>query len=389
MDLDPSVDLARPHGLFVRVYLSSSGKEQATSQKALEAISGKYTARAVGTDTNTVLIDAGRDRYSLQLIERLDCRVFTLVGNFPQGNSIDWVDHVASYFGQSQAILQSLPERPISQLSVLIGFVDSETDAIVLSEHCSRDLNCEETARGITRGCLVTALDTIAEQDGDYPKQNYLVLPFRKPPSDSKPDISRFHEEFIHLAESVGKLDSLCRSNEPFFGSLATAERETQEAIEQETIDNLFVDFGSLRQTQISRLETWLGQLITKYSSLSMLASAIRRDSASADAYVAQIRSMLSRWNEKVFEGYPTNASTEMLLCEEKTKPFRNFLERAEALRAQLKTVLDSLQTFVGFAQQKTAERQANTLKLLTWVMAVFTIILVLIEVLTAFHILG
>lgn len=87
-------------------------------------------------------------------------------------------------------------------------------------------------------------------------------------------------------------------------------------------------------------------------------------------------------------DGYPTNTSAEMSQCETIIKRFRNFLDRADALRTQLETVLGSIQTYLGFAQQKTAERQGNILKLLTWVMAIFTIVLVLIEVLAALHIL-
>ena len=247
---------------------------------------------------------------------------------------------------------------------------------------------CEEKERGITRGCLVATLDRIAAQDGDYLSQNFLVASFRKTPSDSKPNISRFHQEFIRLAEFAGKLDRLCRSNEPFFGTLGTAEQEAQETIEKETTENIFVNLGNPGQIQINRLETWLGELVTKFSGLSLLASAIRRDCAVAEMYVTQTENVLRGWNEKAFEGYPTNASAEMSQCEAKIKRFRNFLDRADALRTQLETVLGLIQTYLSFAQQKTAERQGNILKLLTWVMAIFTIILVLIEILAALHIL-
>lgn len=165
-------------------------------------------------------------------------------------------------------------------------------------------------------------------------------------------------------------------------------EQETQETIERETTENIFLNVGNLGRTQINRLETWLGELVTKFSGLSLLASAIRRDYAAAEMYVTQTENVLRGWNERAFEGYPTNAMAEISQCEAKIKRFRNFLDRADALRTQLETVLGSIQTYLGFAQQKTAERQGNILKLLTWVLATFTIILVLLEVLAALHIL-
>jgi hypothetical protein len=390
MEPDRYVDLTNPHGLFVRVYSASDKEEAPTGQKVIEDIRDKYSPQAVMTDSSTISIGSGGDRYSLQLIEEPDCRIFVLVSNLPHGDSAtkDWLHHAPDYLRQGQAILQLLPERPISQFTVLVGFADSEETAISLSERCSRCLEREEKARGITRGCLVTAFDTVASQDSDYLSQNFLVASFRKAPSDSKPAISRFHLEFIRLADLTGKLDRLCRSNEPFFRSLGAAEQEAQEAIERETIENTFLNFGNLGQTQINRLQTWLGELVTKFSGLSVLASAIRRDYAAAKMYMMQTSNMLGQWNEKALEGYPTNASTEMSQCEAKIRRFRNFLERADALRTQLETVLGSIQTYLGFAQQKTEERQGNILKRLTWVMAIFTIILVLIEVLAALRIL-
>jgi len=390
MELDRYVDLTSPHVLFVRAYLVPDGEEAPTGQKVFEAIRDGYSSQAVMIDSITISIGAGSNRCSLQLIEEPDCHIIALISNLPNGDSVtkDWVHHVADHLRQNEAILQLLPERPISQLTVLVGFADSEEAAISLSEWCSRYLESEEKAKGIMRGSLVATLERKAAQNGDYLRRDFLVAPFRKTPLDSKLDISRFHREFIHLAAHVGKLDRLCRSNEQFFGSLATAERDTQEVIEKETYENIFVDFGNLGQIQINRLKTWLGELIIKFSDLSVLASGIRQDYAAAEMYVTQTENVFRGWNEKALEGYPTNALAEISQCEAIIKRFRNFLERAETLRTQLETVLGSIQTYLGFAQQKTVERQGNILKLLTWVMAIFTIILVLIEVLAALHIL-
>ena len=390
MELDRYVDLTSPHGLFLRAYLVSDKEEATAGQKALEAIKERCSSQAVMTDASIISLGLGGDRYSLQLIEEPDCRIFMLISNLPNGDSTtkEWVHHVADYLRQSEAILQLSPDRPISQFTIFIGFADSEEAAISLSERCSRYLECEEKARGITRGCLVATLDTIAAQDGDYLRQNFLVIPFRKTPSDSRPNISKFHQEFISLAEFAGKLNRLCRSNELFFRSLGTAEQEAQETIERETTENTFVNFSNLGQIQINRLETWLGELVTKFSALSSLASAIRRDCATAEMYVTQAENVLRGWNEKALEGYLTNASAEISQCEAIIKRFRNFLDRADALRTQLETALNSIQTYLGFAQQKAMERQGNIMKVLTWVLATFTIILVLIEVLAALHIL-
>jgi hypothetical protein len=281
-----------------------------------------------------------------------------------------------------------LPEKPISEFTIIVGFTDSEEAALSLSEQCSKYLESEEKAKGIVRGSLITALERQAAAEADFLRQIFLVALFCKTPSESERVISRFHREFVHLAICIGKLDRLRRSDEPFFLTLGTVEQETQETIERETWENLFVNFGNLSQIQTNRLEKWLGELITKFSALSVVASAVRRDCAIAEMYVTQAGTTLCQWNEKALEGYPTNVSTEISQCEEIIRYFRNFLERADALRTQMQTVLDSIQTFLSFAQQKTMERQGNILKWLTWAMTIFTIVMVFIEVLAILHIL-
>jgi hypothetical protein len=153
-------------------------------------------------------------------------------------------------------------------------------------------------------------------------------------------------------------------------------------------LGSAFLKFSNLGRAQINSLQAWLRELISKFSALSALASAIRQDYAAAEMYITETENLFRGWSEVALEGYPTNASVEISQCEAIIKRFRNFLDRADAIRTQLETTLNSIQIYLGFAQQKAMERQGNIVKVLTWVLAASTIILVLIEVLAALHIL-
>jgi DNA anti-recombination protein RmuC len=90
-------------------------------------------------------------------------------------------------------------------------------------------------------------------------------------------------------------------------------------------------------------------------------------------------------------------------------KPFKDFIDRTNALRTQLETVLDTVRTYLGIRQQrqstetlerieKLGELQAKMLnvigkheellKRLTWWLLAFTIGLLILEIATAMHLL-
>ena len=83
-------------------------------------------------------------------------------------------------------------------------------------------------------------------------------------------------------------------------------------------------------------------------------------------------------------------------------KTFEDFVGRTEALGIQLETVSDMIRTYLGIRQQEQSseilkqqmkmlyaiEKHESLLKSLTWVVALFTIVLVILEVARALHLL-
>lgn len=102
------------------------------------------------------------------------------------------------------------------------------------------------------------------------------------------------------------------------------------------------------------------------FSRLTTITSFMRRDSIKAKGYFRRIKGIFNLWNEKPLEGYPTNSSIEIDRLEEIVDSFSDSVDRLQALRIQLDTVLDTIRTYVGIQQQNiSVEEQRDTKKLL------------------------
>ncbi|MCP8308779.1 MAG: hypothetical protein H3Z53_10210 [archaeon] len=83
-------------------------------------------------------------------------------------------------------------------------------------------------------------------------------------------------------------------------------------------------------------------------------------------------------------------------------KPFEDFVGRTKALRIQMETVSDMIRTYLSIRQQEQSseilkkqvktlyaiEKHERLLKGLTWVVALFTITLVILEIARTLHVL-
>jgi len=93
----------------------------------------------------------------------------------------------------------------------------------------------------------------------------------------------------------------------------------------------------------------------------------MRRDYVKASAILRSVRTLFVEWNEEGLEGYSTNSSVEIDALEALVSPFRDFIERIEALRSQLDTVLDAVRTYLGIEGQRLSlEEQRSSKEQLT-----------------------
>jgi uncharacterized membrane-anchored protein len=93
----------------------------------------------------------------------------------------------------------------------------------------------------------------------------------------------------------------------------------------------------------------------------------MRRDHITARSYLYRIKEIFNLWNEKPVMNYPCNSSVETGRFEGIVNCFSDNVDRLQALRIQLDTVLDTIRTYVGIQQQNVSvDEQRDTKKLLS-----------------------
>lgn len=384
---DNSLHIATPRWVHISVFVINQRDEAESSQKVLQCIRDKFSSKSIIADANGAEFSIDGKKCSVRLLEQSECHIFTVTIDSSNADYVskNWENDLSNYLQYADPILQMLPKNPISEFTIFIGLTDSQIDALSLLQQYSGYLGSPDKARGITRNCLVaTFKKATTTMDSCSAGRNFLISPFGQSTLESKFNLSNFCEDLAQSASIVGRLNNLCRSDEPFFKSITAAEQAAQGRN-----DDIFRNIWNLEQIELGVLKSWLGELTYMFSSLSVLTGAMRRDYAKAQAYLTEINDLLSKWKEKNFEGYSTNFSAEVMKCEALARPFKTFLDRSDALRTQIETILDTIRTYLSIRQQqqttdilKATEKNEKLLNNLTWVMTFFTIALVILEIL-------
>jgi hypothetical protein len=383
---DNSLQVATPRWVDISVFAINQRDEAESSQKVLQCIRDKFSSKSIIADSNGAEFSIDGKECSVRLLEQSDCHTFTVTIDSSNADYVskNWENDLSNYLRYVDPILQMLPKKPISEFTIFIGLTESQIDALSLLQQYSGYFGSPDKARGITRNCLVATFKKATTTDSDTVGRNFLISPFGQSTLESKFNLSDFCEELAHSASIVGRLNNLCRLDEPFFKSITGAEQAAQLKN-----DEIFRNIGNLEQIELGVLKSWLGSLTYMFSSLSVLTGAMRRDYAKAQAYLTEINNLLSKWKEKSFEGISTNLSAEVMECETLARPFKTFLDRSDALRTQIETILDTIRTYLSIRQQeqttdilRAAEKNEKLLKNLTWIMTFFTVALVILEIL-------
>jgi ABC-type transporter Mla subunit MlaD len=180
------------------------------------------------------------------------------------------------------------------------------------------------------------------------PSRELMVLPYGDWET-AKEGVWTLCFEVCSLALYNGEMSRLYSERKLMFDLMEASESSTQLRINEILAEMR----RPVDEIQPDDLEDILKEITIQFSRLSTLASSMRRDHVKARGLLRGLRNLLKSWNERPITESLTNTSVETEDFENLMAPFGDFIERTEALMAQLNTVLDSVRTYLGIQQQK------------------------------------
>lgn len=391
--------MALPALAYIATYQIDREKEGGVKSASaiLKELGETYHAETAGETGVTV----GLDSFEVYAAgsEEDDHRVFLLTLT-PKTKTAppNYVEEQGVYGPYITRFAEHLPENPVSIFTLHVRHVtSSEQVAAVLQRYLGRD-GSRVRSSGTVNGCLLATLHDEAFTVSETLGREIITLPCHQDLEQAKRLFWQVLGDMTSLASHAGRLNRLRLTHESMIKQIDASERSTQFRINE-----IFTAVRRpLEQVKPKESEGMLREVTTLFSSLSILASATRRDYVKAQSVLRSVRGLFDSWNEQNFAQYPTNSSAEMGLYENTVAPLEDFTERVDALIAQLNTVFDALRTSVSIRQQKqnsqtlelqlrilnSIEEHEGLLKELTWAVVILTIMLVLLEIGRALHLL-
>lgn len=124
-----------------------------------------------------------------------------------------------------------------------------------------------------------------------------------------------------------------------------------------------------VEQIEPKHLEGILTEVTVLFSRLSILVGAMRRDNVKAQSLLRGLPRLFMMWNEEAVDAQPKNSTVEIDSYESLVAPFKDYIDRVEAVRVQLNTVLDAVRTYLeiqgqrmSVEEQKSAREQVTRL---------------------------
>jgi hypothetical protein len=397
MKAQPNTALGLPSLIYISVF---ELEDQADVDKALELITKKYAARAVEEGDKGIRLTLPDVSCTVELTKEKNCNIFSIGINRSANDSTSkgWQEDLEHYQQQLHPIINMLPKKPVLLLSVYIVPIGSQAEALKLVQQYSAYIGYPKVAIGVINNCLLATFRmAINETNSPLLRRNLLLLPINVSHLEGKGAVSDLLDDIEHLAINLGNLNRLYQLCQPYFPQVDPGETEIQEKIE--------VILNRIRQTEPVELETlksWLSEVMDRFSTLSILSGLLKRDQINARTYIEENKNLLNRWGEISLAGYPTNTLMETIDYNSTLQPFKDFVDRTQALRTQLETVSDMVRTYLDIRQQEqsaemlkqqvrmlhTIEGHEKILKFLTYWVVILTIALVSLEVLRILDIL-
>ncbi|MGD0802606.1 MAG: hypothetical protein ABSA11_00845 [Candidatus Bathyarchaeia archaeon] len=340
------------------------GKNEDSSQlghRILDSMASRYGLKPPQQDDFTLTFTFDGFQYNIKLIKRGACDVFLIdVSHSTREPSRRWNEDISAYQDRIQPLLKSLPDNPTAAFSVYSVYTGSRDEALTTFNEYSANQAQLHTGLGVIRGCLLAMFGDSQQGEGNQVvERNLLLSPFNS--VDAEAVSSRLLEDISSLASIEGEINRLYRMRQPFFKLIGSVEEDTQKAI-----DEIFGN-SLLNPNKLEDMEESLKVITGRFSTLSTMAGAVRRDNILVESKLDEVEDLFQRWNESEVEGYPTIFSMEMIHYKTLSKPFKDFKDRIESLKVELGTVLDTVRTRLSMNQQKLGvEEQKSSKDLLT-----------------------
>jgi hypothetical protein len=374
-------------------------EDQADSERTLEVIKKSRWPEPPVVSEKSARIRLEEVLCSVKLTREKNCDVFSIEASHISDDYVttEWRRDSDDYRTKVRRLAESLPKNPIGAVSVFIGSVNSENDALCLIREYAEYTNSDKVSAGIIGNCVLgTFGKTYGEVDPQLFTRHLLICPTNLARHQAKQAVSKLIADIKDISINHGKLNRLSQLCRPYFLQVDSGEEEIQEKI-----DGILNRMRETKVVEIETLKSWLSYVLERFSSLSVLSGSVKRDQVMAQSCAEENTNLVSQWSEINLKGYPTNTFVETVEYTNILRPFENFIGRTDALRDQLEIVSDMIRTYLGILQQEQSseilkqqvkmlhsiEGHERLLKLLTWAVVIFTIALVALEVGRVLHI--
>ncbi len=372
-------------------------EDQEGADRTLKLIKKRYASETVeeyDKGTKIILPDV---LCTVKLTKGKNCNIFSIGINHSAIDSApkEWQEELEPYQKQLEPIMGMLPKNPVLLLSIYVAPTDSQDEALNLVRRYSVYTGRPKFSMGVVSNCLLATLGMTADEtDSPVLKRNLLLLPINTDFPEGEIAVIDLLADIKQLAINLVNINRLYQLCQPYFPQLDPGGTEIQEKID--------VIINRMRQTEPVELETlksWLSEVMDRFSTLSIMSGLIRRDQIIVRTYIEENINLLNRWGEIELVGHPTNTLMETIDYNGIIQSFDDFVDRTQALRAELETVSDMVRTYLGIRQQEqssemiqqqvrmlhTIEGHEKILKSLTYWVVFLTIVLVSMEILGIF----
>ena len=266
----------------------------------------------------------------------------------------------APFREQMEELMALLPEKPLSVFTLHIGQAQSQEEAESFLKRYSETAERPAKTMGFVSNCLLAAIDDERPLSSPYPlRKEMLLVSFDPLLEEAEREVWALCQDLATVALCEGRLELLLLERAPMLDQMEASEKSTQLRINE-----ILAEIRRpAEQMQPSDLGSILTEVTILFSRLAVAASAMRRDYVKAEGLLRDLRSLFKRWNERSLGNRPTNSVMEVDTYERLVAPFKDFVDRVDALRVQLNTVLDAVRTYLSIQQQSLSLEEQKSSK--------------------------
>lgn len=295
-------------------------------------------------------------------IDEDDCQIFLVAVGSLKSDAYQTLsmEEQKTYDGQIGQFTELLPDNPLSVFIIRIGWAGELGEAQDLLQRYLNQAERSIRSVGLVHGCLLaTILEKADTVSISKPlRRELILLPLGWELPEATRTVWGLYGEIASLASYAGRLNDFRVGHDLILKQIDASEQSTQVRINEISLEMR----KPIGQVKPESLEGVLREVITLFSNLSILSSAMRRDYVKAGVLLRLTKRMFRAWNEEALAQYSTNSLIETGIYEEMISPFKDFINRVDALRIQLNTILDAVRTYLGIQQQRLSiEEQASS----------------------------